>query len=131
MLPIINVRGVLFYTKKGPSLSTMAPRRLCGLFYLYKVGWILEEGVMPTVIKTELEWLKSHAEQDKQGIWKCRKTDKGILTAVVGRSIWLRPFMGGSGEVRRVTHLACDGCNPDKISPDHGAPIYEDELTTI
>ncbi len=36
--------------------------------------------------------------------------------------------MGGPGEVRTVTHVACMNCDPKVEPPEHGTPIYEDEL---
>ncbi len=83
---------------------------------------------MPTYIKSELVWLEQHAEKSAGGSMKCKTTGAEIKTAEVGRSIWTRPFCGGSGEVRTVTHLACSGCTPNKVPPNHGAPIYEDDL---
>lgn len=84
---------------------------------------------MLTLIKREVEWLNEHAEQrpgDK--IWVCKKTKEPISNATVGRSIWIKPFTGGSGEVRQVVHLACMKCTPNAEPPNYGTPIYEDEL---
>lgn len=80
-------------------------------------------------IKSEVEWLHAHGRQDEYGNWWCKKTDKSIVTADVGRSIHAAYLpLAGSGEVRTVTHLACRGCDPDKAPPRHGEPIKETEL---
>ena len=83
-----------------------------------------------TFIKSELEWLKTHARQDDNGAWWCRKTNAPIAIANVGRSIHFPGLPGtGSGEVRAVTHFACSGCEPNKKPPRYGEPITEDKLT--
>jgi hypothetical protein len=82
------------------------------------------------LISSEVEWLKQYAEKDETGVWRCKTCNEPIRTAVVGRSIWIRPFNGGPGEVRRVTHLACLVCTPEKQPPRYGSPIYEDELVS-
>ena len=79
-------------------------------------------------IRSEVEWLKNHAEQDSAGSWWCKKTGKPIMRAEVGRSIHWPSLGSGSGEVRMVNHLACEGCEPDKMAPEYGAPISEDQL---
>jgi len=81
---------------------------------------------MPFFLKSDWEWLKKHGIMDEKG-WKCKKTGVAIMSAIIGRSIWMRPFMGGSGEVRQVAHLYCLGCGKRPVI-EHGTPIYEDEL---
>lgn len=79
--------------------------------------------------KSDRDWIIKHAEQRKSdGLWVCKTTGETIDVTVVGRSIWHRPFMGGSGEVRQVGHLSCPGCNPNFTAPDPGTPIYGEEL---
>ncbi len=77
--------------------------------------------------KAMAEWLKEHAEL-RDGKFVCKKTGEEIKSTVVGRSLWIRPFTGGSGEVARVLHVACTACNPTATPPDYGTPIYDDEL---
>ena len=48
---------------------------------------------------------------------------------VQGRSIWLRPLMGGPGEVRKVFHPYCVTCSDEPRIVPLGTPIYADELT--
>jgi hypothetical protein len=83
-----------------------------------------------TFIKSEVEWLKKHGRRDDKGSWWCKETGKPINTAIVGRSIHLAIMPGaGYGEVRQVVHLACSGCEPDKVPPELGTPIIDAELT--
>jgi len=83
-----------------------------------------------TFIKRELAWLHEHARRDADGAWWCKKTDKPISIAEIGRSIhYAGMHLAGSGEVRTVTHLACAGCEPDKKPPRYGEPITEEQLT--
>jgi len=48
----------------------------------------------------------------------------------VGRSIWIRPLMGGPGEVRKVFHPYCVTCGDEAPPISLGHPIYDDELTS-
>lgn len=52
-----------------------------------------------------------------------------VVFKAIGRSIWLRPFMGGPGEVRQVLHPYCLTCNDELPNIALGTPIYDDELT--
>lgn len=74
------------------------------------------------------DWILEHAEQDDGGNWKCKKTDAIIQCSTTGRSIWTEPFLGGSGEVRQIGHLHCPECQPNFKLPEHGTPIYSNEL---
>ena len=60
----------------------------------------------------------------------CKVSGEPLQEIVTGRSIWIRPFGGGFGEVRRVAHLYC-GCEPKREPPTYGTPIYEDELVGL
>jgi len=84
---------------------------------------------MACVPKTSVDWLKQHA-QLVDGVWKCKKTNTAIKQTIIGRSIWIRPFLGGSGEVRQVTHPFCEKCD-GRPTITYGTPIYEDELMRI
>ncbi|HLC39054.1 MAG TPA: hypothetical protein VJJ80_02970 [Patescibacteria group bacterium] len=74
------------------------------------------------------KWLMKHGRQDEQGNWWCKQTGALIQMVIINRSIWIQPFMGGGGDVRRVGHLCCERCNPNRIFPQNGTPIYEDDL---
>jgi hypothetical protein len=76
--------------------------------------------------KTDVTWLREHADQ-RGHEWFCKTTGAAIQTARTGRSIWLRPFDGGYGEVRDVDHLWCPSCTPEP-RVEYGTPIYADEL---
>ncbi|HYC83250.1 MAG TPA: hypothetical protein VEB60_01730 [Candidatus Paceibacterota bacterium] len=86
---------------------------------------------MPTVIKAQLDWLKEHAVRGNDKVWRCKEKGTDIQTAAVGRSIWIRPFSGGGGEVREVLHLTCLACSPNAELPEYGEPIYDDELVKV
>jgi len=88
---------------------------------------------MAWYIKAELDWLAEHGRQDERGRWWCRrKPDQPISTADVGRSIHTGIFPGaGAGEVRTVTHLNCNACDPGKEPPSYGMPIVEHELVEL
>jgi len=75
-----------------------------------------------------IDWLKNHATRDDDGKWKCDKSGEVIRSFTTGRSIWIKPFLGGMGEVRMIQHPYCPSCNPKYQPPPHGTPIYEDEL---
>ncbi|MFH1473158.1 MAG: hypothetical protein ABIF06_01975 [bacterium] len=83
--------------------------------------------------KDDLDWLKEHAEQLPDGSWRCKEEASAFIQhATTGRSIWIRPFGGGAGEVRMVTHLFCPEHNPDKMEHvSYGTPIYEDALVEV
>jgi len=81
--------------------------------------------------KRDRDWLLEHAERDIGGNWKCKKTGVRITTSITGRSIWSRPFHGGSGEVRQLVHLHCHECQPDFKLPEYGTSIYEDEIVDV
>lgn len=86
---------------------------------------------MPHISKDDLRWLLDHAVQGKEdNTPRCKTTGVEIRQVVVGRSIWTRPFLGGSGEVRQVMHPYCPKCGKAP-NVSHGDPIYEDELTEI
>ena len=76
-------------------------------------------------------WVEQHAVQGEDGKWQCKETKAVIRIIVTGRSIWIRPFTGGFGEVRKVGHLYCPKCTPNTNPPQYGAPIYEDELVQV
>lgn len=90
---------------------------------------------MPWILKSDHERFfadpaKSPVEWRGKG-WFKKGSDKKLLVAAFGRSIWTRPFMGGSGEVRRVEHLYIEG-EPDPAKRMvYGASIYEDELIQV
>lgn len=63
--------------------------------------------------------------------WFEKGSDKKLLVAAFGRSIWERPFMGGSGEVRKVEHLYIEGEPDPAKNMVYGASIYEDELMQV
>lgn len=82
-------------------------------------------------VKSEVEWLKQHGRCDGDGRWWCKKTGAAIAVAEVGRSIHDPRFvLAGSGEVRSITHMACQGCEPNKVPPRYGAPISEADLVS-
>lgn len=88
---------------------------------------------MPFVSKTDLQWLEGHAVQDPatQG-WTCKETGADINAISTGRSIHSNLIRGaGSGEVRRVLHLYCRGCNPKFEAPTYGTPIQEGDLVEV
>ena len=77
--------------------------------------------------KEMLAWLHGHAEL-RDNKYFCKSSGQAIGCAVIGRSIWVRPFQGGFGEVRPVLHVVCTACTPRTTLPSHGDPIYSDEL---
>ena len=76
-------------------------------------------------VKSPIEW------KGKDKGWREKETGKKLMQSATGRSIWIRPFDGGSGEVRSVQHLYIEGehCPTDGIT--YGSPIYEDELMEV
>jgi len=78
------------------------------------------------VAKSGYEWAEQHAER-KDGKIVCKKTGEVLQALTTGRSIWFRPFRGGTGEVRSVVHPWCPGCGSEP-NIRYGEPIYEDEL---
>ncbi len=58
----------------------------------------------------------------------CDRCKSRLLILATGRSIWNRPFNGGSGEVRRVGEVYCPKCEGEPELPIFGAPIYEDQI---
>lgn len=88
---------------------------------------------MPFISKTDLEWLKVHAVQDHTTkVFTCRETGADINAISTGRSIHSNLIPGvGSGEVRRILHLYCMGCNPKFQTPSYGTPIQEGDLVEI
>jgi hypothetical protein len=75
-----------------------------------------------------MQWLREHANLDHRVGWKCKTTGQPIKIALIGRSVWIRPFLGGYGEVRQVGHSYCPCCQPNFELPKLSTPIYEDEL---
>ncbi len=63
--------------------------------------------------------------------WVDKETGAQLRFVAVGRSIWIRPCEGGSGEVRRVHHLYIEGSENPYAAVTHGEPIYEDELMKV
>lgn len=61
----------------------------------------------------------------------CAETREPLQMLMTGRSIWIRPFAGGDGEVRRVAHLWCPGCGEKEPQVRYGSPVYEEELVTV
>lgn len=62
----------------------------------------------------------------------CRRCGKAtLMVRVQYRSLWVRPFEGGFGEVGRVAEIYCSGCDPEPKLTTAGAPIYEDELLEV
>ena len=78
--------------------------------------------------KTNKDWPLEHAKKVKDGRWKCKKTGTIIQCLTTGRSIWTKPFSGGSGAVRQIGHLHCPECQPNFELPEYGTSIYSDEL---
>lgn len=74
--------------------------------------------------KSPVEWREGKG-------WYVKGSNKKLMQSATGRSIWERPFMGGSGEVRSVQHLYIEGepCPTDSMT--YGASIYEDELMQV
>ena len=60
----------------------------------------------------------------------CKVSGEKLQQIVIGRSIWLKPFSGGGGEVRQVAHLSC-GCELKREPPSPGTPIYEEDLADL
>tara|TARA_B100000745_G_scaffold53689_1_gene31869 strand:+ start:1628 stop:1888 length:261 start_codon:yes stop_codon:yes gene_type:complete len=83
------------------------------------------------VTKADHDWLLEHAAQNPDNTWVCKETGADIQYKEVGRSIWIRPFQGGFGEVLTVAHLYCPKCQPDFVAPTSGRPIFEDELVHV
>jgi hypothetical protein len=82
------------------------------------------------ILAADQKFLKEHAER-RGSRWMCKKTGAIIRVTETGRSIWHRPFMGGSGEVCQVGHLHCPECQPQFSVPSYGTPIYDDELIKV
>ncbi len=80
------------------------------------------------VPKSQAEWLQRHTEMGPDDIPRCKESKSKIKIRIIGRSIWIRPILGGSGKVRRIAHLYCPVCTPDPEFPRYGTPIFEDEL---
>lgn len=82
------------------------------------------------VLEKDHKWVERHAEQRKDGVWVCKATHARIRCTEIGRSLWIKPFDGGFGEVRPVGHLWCPDCG-EKPHIKYGMPIYEDELVEV
>lgn len=54
-----------------------------------------------------------------------------LQIVATGRSLWMRPFAGGGGEVRRVGEIFCPTCDGERQAPAYGTPIYEDDCVDI
>jgi hypothetical protein len=85
---------------------------------------------MSYIPKSDFDWLMEHAERGTDDVIRCKKTGAEIKQVITGRSIWTRPFSGGSGEVRQVIHPFCPSCGEEPNIP-YGTPIYEDELREV
>jgi hypothetical protein len=86
---------------------------------------------MPSITKASAEWAERHGECGEDHLWRCRTTGQPLRIAYRPRSIWIRPFTGGFGEVRLVGHVFCSACQRDPQFPEPGLPIYEDELVEV
>ena len=76
-------------------------------------------------VKSPIEW------RGKAKGWREKGSDKKLMQCATGRSIWERPFMGGSGEVRSVQHLYIEGEPNPTEGMTYGSPIYEDEIMEV
>ena len=74
---------------------------------------------MPTLTRASVE-------KFKDGCPKCKGRD--IEYVGTGRSVWVRPFDGGFGEVKNVGELYCPACDGRPEPPSYGTPIYSDEF---
>lgn len=59
---------------------------------------------------------------------RCGGDWAGVAT---GRSLWIRPFLGGPGRVAQVSEMYCPKCDPVPTLPQYGEPIYTDELVAL
>lgn len=82
------------------------------------------------VHKERHERIEQHAECRTGDVLRCQETGEKIQMIVTGRSLWIRPFRGGSGEVVKVIHPYCPACEP-KPEVSYGDPIYGDELLEV
>ena len=100
---------------------------LVGLNPLLSGVWILKidhERFFADPAKSPITW----RGVDKG--WVDKDTGAQLRFTAIGRSIWIKPFTGGKGEVRRVHHFYLEGENP-YAAITHGEPIYEDELMQV
>ncbi len=81
--------------------------------------------------KRNVQWLIEHTYLDDDGIVRCDRTHEPISMAHVRRSLWFPHMIGGMGEVRTVTDLACLECNPYAQPPRDGSGIYENEIVNV
>lgn len=59
---------------------------------------------------------------------KCRRCGGDLRMIGTGRSLWVRPFAGGFGEVAAVSEVFCPSCDSEPVPPSYRTPIYDDEL---
>ena len=62
---------------------------------------------------------------------KCFRCNAPLMISGTGRSIWVRPFDGGFGEVMLVGEVYCPKCDSAPEPPGYGTPIYEDEIVEL
>jgi hypothetical protein len=61
----------------------------------------------------------------------CTRCGSEWMVAATGRSLWIRPFCGGPGQVAQVGEIFCPRCDPAPELPQYGTPIYTDELAPL
>ncbi len=126
-------------SKNGPATipikpkTTVSARNAKNVVNLFN-GCVERKKQMPWIRKSDHERFfadpaKSPIEwKGKDKGWREKETGKKLMQVSIGRSIWMRPFMGGSGEVRRIQHLYIEGEPCPTDSTTYGASIYEDEI---
>ena len=86
---------------------------------------------MSKVVLADYLWCEQHAELTDEG-WVCKKTRSEILYKIISRSLHNKSLpSSGGGEVVKVIHLYCLGCNPDWKGPEHGTSILPKQITEV
>ena len=84
---------------------------------------------MQWLLKTEVAWLRSHAEADSNGRWKCKTTGTPIASGEVEYPLDPTDKNGLEGKIV-VTHVACRTCNP-KVRNPVIKRVRQDELEQL
>lgn len=85
-----------------------------------------------TQIKKEVKWLSKHAKKREDGMWICKETGGLIFHCFVIRTV----LSHGGGSVvfedkQFILHFCCPECDPWKVPPPLGEPIWDYELVDL